>query len=73
VEIIDEIRPFRVGITSRVGKDTMIGGLPPDHFIVNLTMARSDAFITGKREMIEDIINKEKPVHTNFKLNIRYV
>ncbi len=72
VEIIDEIKPFQVGKTSHVGKDTILGGLPPDHFIVNLTMPESDDSILSKREMIEELINMEKPAHTNFKLNIKY-
>jgi phage tail-like protein len=72
VEIIDEIRPFQVGITSHVGKDTILGGLPPDHFIVNLTIPKSDDSISGNKKMIEELINMEKPVHTNFKLNIKY-
>jgi phage tail-like protein len=72
VEIIDEIKPFQIGKTSHVGKDTILGGLPPYHFIVNLTMPKSDDSIQGKRKMIEELINKEKPMHTNFKLNIKY-
>ncbi len=72
VEIFDEITPFQVGKTSHVGKDTKLGGLPPDHFIVNLTMPKSYESIPGKRKMIEELINMEKPVHTNFKLNIKY-
>ena len=73
VEIIDDVKPFQVGRTSHVGKDTTVGGLPPDHFIVNLTIQKSDNSVPDNREMIEELINMEKPVHTTFKLNIKYV
>jgi hypothetical protein len=72
-EIIDEMN-FQVGITSTVGKDTRIGGLPPYHFIVNIYIPGSDPGIPINRAMIEELINNEKPVHTTLaKLNIFFI
>jgi phage tail-like protein len=36
ISIIDEVEPFRVGVTSCIGKKARIGGLPPYFFIVEV-------------------------------------
>ncbi len=36
ITIIDEVEPFRVGITSHIGTHALIGGLPPYFFIVEV-------------------------------------
>jgi|GEM_PF-2100711 len=36
ITIIDEVEPFKIGITSHVGKKGRIGGLPPYFFIVEV-------------------------------------
>jgi phage tail-like protein len=36
ITIIDEVEPFRVGVTSHIGKQARVGGLPPYFFIVEV-------------------------------------
>ncbi len=72
VEIIEELKSFQVGITSHVGIDMILGGLPPYHFIVNVIVPGKDDILLSKRKMIEELINMEKPAHTTFKLRINY-
>lgn len=36
ITIIDEAKPFQVGISSRIGKNERIGGLPPYFFIIEV-------------------------------------
>lgn len=72
VEIIDEVEGFQVGKTSHVGIDTIIGGIPPYHFIVNVTVKGSGKDSQNKRLIIKELIDEEKPVHTKYTLNIKY-
>ncbi|HEY9245504.1 MAG TPA: phage tail protein, partial [Candidatus Methanoperedens sp.] len=72
VEIIEELVSFQVGISSHIGKDTRLGGLPPNHFMININLPASD-IESRKREILEEIINTEKPVHVSYNLNIKYV
>ncbi len=72
VNIIEEVEPFQVGIRSTVGENTILGGLPPYFFIVNVDLPASDNItINNKRKVIKKIIESEKPVHTNYSINIR--
>jgi phage tail-like protein len=73
VEIIEEIESFQVGIISHVGKDTIIGGNPPYHFIVNVILPGPRKDSQNKRLMIKELIDEEKPIHTNYTLNIEYI
>lgn len=70
VEIIEEVEPFQVGKISHVGKDTIIGGYPPYHFIVNVTVPGPQKDSRNKRLIIKELIDEEKPIHTNYTLNI---
>ncbi|MBC2697011.1 MAG: hypothetical protein HF976_05430 [ANME-2 cluster archaeon] len=72
VNIIEEVEPFQVGIRSTVGENTILGGLPPYFFIVNVDLPASDNItINNKRKVIKKIIESEKPVHTNYSINIK--
>jgi phage tail-like protein len=73
VSIIEEVVSFQVGIRSHIGINTLLGGLPPDHFMVNITLPESDKEIQSKRKAIEEIINAEKPIHIRYILNIKYI
>lgn len=73
VEILDEIKPFQVGVISQVGKNTIIGGLLPNYFIVNITLPESDSENESKRRIIEEMINSEKPLHIRYGLNFKYI
>ena len=72
VEIIEEVESFQIGKTSHVGKDTIIRGIPPYHFIVNVTLPGSQKDGRNKR-LIKELIDEEKPIHTNYTLNIIYL
>lgn len=69
VEIIEEIKTLQIGITSHVGKDTILGGLPPHYFIVNVIIPES-VDIQAKRLILKELIDQEKPLHTRYSLNI---
>ena len=70
VEIIEEVKCLQIGIVSHVGKDTILGGLPPYHFIVKVNIPGHDTDFQTKRLMIEELIDNEKPIHTKYSLNI---
>lgn len=70
VEIIEEVKPFQIGITSHAGKDTILGGLLPHHFIVNVNIRESDD-LQNKRVILKELIDQEKPLHTKYSLNIK--
>lgn len=71
VEIIEEIKSFQIGKTSHVGKDTILGGLPPNHFIVNVKIPGYDTDIHTIRLIIKELIDQEKPLHTRYLLNFK--
>ncbi len=69
VNIVDEDDSFQVGIHSHVGINTRIGG--PYFFVVNIEIPEYDLKnIRDKRRALEELINKEKPVHTDYLLYI---
>ena len=67
---IDELNtPFRIGVHSKVGVDTLIGGGAPHFFRVILHLAVTDP--EQMRPLIEvarAIIDMEKPAHTHYEL-----
>ncbi len=68
-EIIDEMKTLQMGITSHVGTDTILGGLPPYYFIVNVKTPGS-VDIQAKKLILKELIDQEKPMHTRYSLNI---
>lgn len=71
VSISDDLGPFRVGVNSRVGIDTVIGGLTPYFFIVDVTFpAPNPRLIEEKTRAVKEIIDIEKPAHTFYRINI---
>lgn len=70
VRIRDELGPFQIGVHSRIGLDTVIGGLPAYFFIVDITLPTDPLMINEKRKAIEELIDMEKPAHTYYKINI---
>lgn len=70
VSVFDDLGPFRLGVSSRVGVDTVIGGLPPYFFIVNITFpSPNPRLIEEKKRVVKEIIDVEKPAHTFYKIN----
>lgn len=65
ITITEEMAPFRVG--SRIGIDTVLGGLPPYLFIVDIMSSASDPKARSDTEKaIREIIDQEKPAHTHY-------
>lgn len=69
VSVLDDIGPFRIGVSSRVGVDTYIEGLAPYFFIVDVTFAPNPKLIEEKMRAVKEIIDIEKPAHTFYKVN----
>lgn len=71
VSVLDELGPFRVGVNSSVGIDTVIGEFPPYYFIVDVTFPAPDPkLIEEKTRAAKEIIEIEKPAHTFYKICI---
>ena len=71
VSIVDELGPLQVGVLSKVGVDTVIGGLPPHFFIVDVTLPVPDPkAMEKKKRAIEELIDIEKPAHTYYRTNV---
>lgn len=58
--------PFQVGVSSYVGK-AKVGEGNPNYFEVNITISQED-FIR-KQFIIKSLIDLQKPVHTDYKVN----
>jgi phage tail-like protein len=72
VTIKDEVAPLDVGVSSTVGVDTVIGGLPPYFFIINVAFGEPEpAKLKAKAKAVEAVLEIEKPAHTFYKLNLQ--
>lgn len=74
VRIIDELNSFQIGVSSRVGIDTIIDGLPLYCFIVDVpfsaSFSESGSLVRSETEKsIREIIDIEKPAHTYYRIN----
>jgi len=77
VEIIDSVDPMIVGgkntppsAMQQLGKSTVLGGLPSNFFIVNISIPSPDpATVKEQIAATVKIIDKEKPAHTHYKIN----
>lgn len=71
VSIMEEMKPFQVEETSYVEKESVLEGMPPYFFVVNISLPVPDGDLMKKRKKaVEEIIDAEKPIHTRYKLNI---
>jgi len=71
ISIHEFISPIRVGITSHIGKDTVVGDGPPHYFQIHLKLTAPDQEQLYKtRQAIRDIIYLEKPAHVHYDLKI---
>jgi phage tail-like protein len=68
VRIIDEIAPFQVGVTSKIGETTIIDGLPPYYFTVGILFPANPKIIQERQKEIEELIKREKPAHCRFRI-----
>jgi phage tail-like protein len=74
VTINDEVGLFQVGINTRVGTGTAID--LTSYFIVEVRLSASEQTmdaISRKKYLIETIVEREKPVHTRYKLSWKNV
>lgn len=69
---IDEwLSPLQVGVSSTIGRDTVLGGGPPDFFAVQVILPEPDLELKGKKEAeVRAIIDREKPAHTYYQLEV---
>ncbi len=67
-----ETPPLQVGMISEVGKDAIIGGFPPYFFLVRAAVAEGGPkALLKKRKAIVEILEREKPAHTWYRLFVR--
>jgi len=69
VTIFDEHDQFQVGVTSTVGVNTIVGGLPAHFFRVNVKFTTPDlAELSRKAASVRAVLDIEKPAHTYYGL-----
>jgi phage tail-like protein len=72
VEIKEYLSPLRIGVTSMIGENTMIGGAPPHFFAVYIGLSeRSRLVLVQKSQAVKAIIDMEKPAHTYYRLTVK--
>lgn len=69
VEISEEGAELQLGVHSRIGEDTIIGGGAPFFFRVKLTISDPQALKT-QEDMVTALIELQKPAHTSFTLDV---
>ena len=64
-----ELSPLQVGVNSIVGKDGVVGGFPPYHFIVHIAFDTPNIEELGQRvESVKAVLDIEKPAHTTYEV-----
>ncbi|MCX9024760.1 MAG: phage tail protein [Candidatus Methanoperedens sp.] len=72
ISIFEFLDPFRVGVTSTVGMNTVVGEGLPYYFQVFMELPMLDrVMLEKKKKAIIDIIDQEKPAHTYYVLVIQ--
>jgi len=69
VQIFEESAELQVGVHSRIGDDTIIGGGAPFFFRVKLTSSDPLRF-QQQKDMVAALIELQKPAHTSFTLEV---
>lgn len=68
-----EASRFQIGITSKIGVDTFVGGSPPHFFSVIIAVVHTDgATIEKLKSIASSLIDLEKPAHTSYKLILEH-
>lgn len=71
IEINEFAEPFQVGVTSKVGKNTVVGEGRPYYFHVYMRLpVPSRDMLVKKTKALHEILNLEKPAHTYYGLTI---
>ena len=69
ITISETVEPFQVGVTSRVGVNTVVGEGRPHYFRIDVVLAEPNPVLLGqRRQAITDIVEREKPAHTYYSL-----
>lgn len=68
---VEEVFNFRIGDTSTVGEDSIVGGFPPHVFSLNISYGFGDegfelGVLRNLLETTRDIVDLEKPAHTSY-------
>jgi phage tail-like protein len=69
IEISEEAAELQVGVHSRIGDDTIVGGGAPFFFRAKLTSSDPLGF-EKQKDMVTALIELQKPAHTSFTLDI---
>jgi phage tail-like protein len=69
VEISEEAAELQLGVHSRIGDDTIVGGGAPFFFRVKLTTSDPLAF-QKQADMVSALVELQKPAHTSFTLDV---
>lgn len=82
ITINDFPEPFCVGVSSTIGESTVLGEGRPHYFEINMIVPISGQnlnegglvdglkLLEQKRQVLTEIIDREKPAHTYYRLNI---
>ena len=71
VEVNELTASFQVGVSSRIGADTLFAGGAPHFFRVRLRLPTADAEqVRRYREVAVAVIEAEKPAHTRYVLDL---
>ncbi len=71
IKITEYLEPFQVDVTSTIGVNTLVGDGRPNYFEIYMNLPPDpDLFQRNKRAII-DVIDSEKPAHTNYTLMIQ--
>ncbi|GAA4609831.1 phage tail-like protein [Actinoplanes octamycinicus] len=70
---VDELdTPFQLGVHSRVGVDTLLGGGAPHFFRVLIRLPGTDpAELARHRQVVTYLLDQEKPAHTQYALAVQ--
>jgi phage tail-like protein len=69
VTIEEQADAFQIGVHSRIGVDTLLGGGPPHFFrVVARFPTREDA--DKSEAILREILDAEKPAHTYYRLDL---
>jgi len=71
VEVNELTSSFQLGVSSRIGADTLFGGGAPHFFRVRLRVPTADpGGVRWYREVATAVIEAEKPAHTRYVLDL---
>jgi phage tail-like protein len=68
-----EAAEFQIGVHSRIGEDTYLGGGPPHFFRATISLHRAaPEVLLRQMEIARALIELEKPAHTHYELVVTF-